>query len=554
MRLIERRIGLVFAIFLVGLGLAGAKAAWLGVVRADTLSRFASTQQTATLTVPAMRGPITDRHGDPLAVSQPAISVAATPYLIDDPLSAAQRIAPLVGRDQEEILTSLTRKDTGFVWLARKLPVDQARRIRELEIEGLEFVDESVRTYPRKFLASQLLGITGTDNNGLSGLEHRHDADLSGRDGKRLLVKDALGDAIRLSEAQRARPGKELTLTLDNKIQEETEQVLAEVGEKWRPRKGATAIVMDPRNSELLAVANWPRIDANDIASAPDWARQNRAVQVSYEPGSTFKVVTVAGALEDDKVSPHTTFQLPSKITVADREIGEAQGHVMGTLDTAGILQKSSNVGTVMIGQRLGADRFDHWVRRFGFGTPTGVDLPGEQSGILLAREKYSGSSIGNLPIGQGLAVTPMQMVAAYAAIANGGILRPPRIVKAIGSRETPVPEGRRILDVRTANSVRNMLEGVLGPGGTASGAAIDGYKLAGKTGTAEKPDPIYGGYSKDNFVASFVGFAPATNPRLLVLVMVDEPQGDTYGGSVAAPAWRDITSFALNYLRIPPE
>jgi cell division protein FtsI (penicillin-binding protein 3) len=301
-------------------------------------------------------------------------------------------------------------------------------------------------------------------------------------------------------------------------------------------------------------VANWPRVDNTQISDAPAWARQNRAVQASYEPGSTFKAFTMAGALEEGKVTPHTVFQLPATIQVADREIGEAHGESYGTLDAAGIIQKSSNVGTVMIGQRLTADRFDYWVRRFGFGKPTGVDLPGEQAGIVLPRSKYSGSSMGNLPIGQGEAVTPMQMATAYAAVANGGVLRPPHVVKAIGGRPVPLPKGHRILSTKTAVSLRDMLEGVLGPGGTASGAAIPNYKLAGKTGTAEKPDPVYGGYSKTKFVASFVGFAPADNPRLLTLVMVDEPQGDIYGGSVAAPAWRDIMDFSLNYLRIPPK
>jgi cell division protein FtsI/penicillin-binding protein 2 len=554
MRLIERRIGLVFALFLIGLGIAAGKALWLGVVKASALRGAAATQQKATLTVPARRGPITDRNGEELAVSQPATSVAATPYLIGDPLAVARRIAPLLGADEAEVLEKLSRKDTGFVWLARKLPVDRAKRVEKLGIEGLDFVEESVREYPRKFLASQLLGFTGTDNTGLAGLEHQHDSELRGRDGRRLMVKDALGDAIRVDEQRRPLPGQALRLTLDDRIQEETEKVLAEVGEKWRPAKGATAIVMDPRSNELLAVANWPRVDANAVEAAPEWARLNRAIQVSYEPGSTFKAFTMAGALEDGKVSPDTEFQLPATITVADREIGEAHDESYGTLTAAGIIQKSSNVGTIMIGQRLGADRFDHWVRRFGFGKPTGVDLPGEQPGIVLAREKYSGSSMGNLPIGQGEAVTPMQMATAYAAIANGGVLRPPRVVKAIGGRDTPLPTGKRVLSTRTSASLRDMLEGVLGPGGTASGAAIDNYHLAGKTGTAEKPDPVYGGYSKTRFVASFVGFAPADDPQLLTLVMVDEPQGDIYGGSVAAPAWRDITSFALNYLRIPPK
>src|SRR3954467_15946305 len=246
MRLIERRIGLVFALFLFGLALAAGKALWLGVVKASALKNAAATQQKATLTVPARRGSITDRNGEELAVSQPATSVAATPYLIHDPLKVAQKVAPLLGKDEPDVLAALSRKDTGFVWLARKLSVDRAKRIQKLGIEGLDFVDESTREYPRKFLAARLLGFTGTDNTGRAGLEHQHDTELRGRDGRRLLVKDALGDAIRRDEERKPRQGETLTLPLDDRIQEETEQVLAEVGAKFKPAKGATAIVMDP--------------------------------------------------------------------------------------------------------------------------------------------------------------------------------------------------------------------------------------------------------------------------------------------------------------------
>jgi cell division protein FtsI/penicillin-binding protein 2 len=554
MGLIERRIGFVFAIFLLALAGGAIRAVWLGVVKADALTRAAATQQQATIDVPARRGSIVDRQGLQLAVSEPAFSIAATPYLIVDPLKTSRALSPILDVPEEELLEKLSVKGSGFVWLARKLPSRKLRRLRKLGIAGLEIIPESRRIYPRDFLASQLLGMVGTDDTGLAGLEHRHDEALQGSAGKRLLVKDAMGDAIKLRDERQAVPGKQLRLTLDARIQEETERVLHEVGEKWKPRKGATAIVMDPRTSEILALANWPRVDANDVTSAPEWARQNRATGASYEPGSTFKAFTVAGALEDRKVTPDDTFQLGPTIQVADRQIGEAKGHVYGTQTTGGIIQKSSNVGTVMIGKRLTAKRFDHWIRRFGFGKPTGVDLPGEEAGILLPLEKYSGASMGNMPIGQGLAVTPMQMAAAYAAIANGGVLRPPRVVKAVGGKETPLPKGRRILKPETSRSLRAMLEKVITPEGTASSARIDGYHLAGKTGTAEKPDEIYGGYSETNFVASFVGFAPSKNPRLLVQVMVDEPQGDIYGGSVAAPAWRKITSFALNYLKIPPK
>jgi cell division protein FtsI/penicillin-binding protein 2 len=309
---------------------------------------------------------------------------------------------------------------------------------------------------------------------------------------------------------------------------------------------------MDPRDGGVLALANWPQVDANNPGNAPDFARQDRAIGATYEPGSTFKAFTVAGALEEHEVTPDTTFNLGPTIKVADREIGEAHAAGYRTLTTAEILKESSNVGAVTIGLRLGATDFDKWVRRFGFGKPTGIDLPGEEQGIVLPVSKYSGASMGNLPIGQGIAVTPMQMATAYAAIANGGVLRAPHIVESVAGHPAAKPGGHRIISESTAASLRRMLEGVLGPGGTASGAAIDGYVMAGKTGTAEKPDE-HGGYSKTKFVSSFVGFAPARRPKLLVAVMVDEPQGDIYGGTVAAPAFREITSFALQYLEIAP-
>ena len=552
MRLIERRIGLLFAVFLGMLALAGLRAGWLGVVKADALRKAAATQQTAQVIVPARRGAITDRNGIELAVSQPAMTVAATPYLIKDPQRVAAKLAKPLSTSEDKLLRQLTRRDTGFAYLARRVPAIKARRVERMKIEGLEFIPEARRTYPRDFLASQLLGNIGAEGTGLSGLEYSLDGILKGRDGERRLVKDALGEAIELRETRKTKAGSNVTLTVDEAIQDKAEQVLAEVGETWRPR-GATAIVMDPRDGALLALANWPRVDANNPGNAPDYARQNRAVGATYEPGSTFKAFTVAGALEEREVTPETKFNLPPTIQLYDRVIGESHPRGAVTLSTREILEQSSNVGAIKIGLGLGAKRFDQWVRRFGFGKPTGTDLPGEEAGIVLPLAKYSGASMGNLPIGQGLAVTPMQMAVAYAAIANGGVLRPAHIVEKVNGKQSAPHRGRRVISDANAASVRKMLEGVLGPGGTASGAAIKGYELAGKTGTAQKPDPVTGGYSPDKYVASFVGFAPARHPKLLVTVMVDEPKGEIYGGLVAGPAWKQITSFALNYLRIPP-
>jgi cell division protein FtsI (penicillin-binding protein 3) len=553
MQLIERRIGLLFAVFLALLLLGGGRAAWLGVVKAGELKEAAATQQESDLVVPARRGTITDRTGAELAVSQPAMTIAATPYLIKDPARLAARLSGLLDKPEDELLRQLARRDTGFAYLARHVPAHRARKAQELNVEGLEFIPEFSRVYPREWMASQLLGQVGIDGQGLAGLEYSLDEQLRGRDGERRLVKDALGDAIELRETKPTRPGEDIRLTIDTNIQDKAEEVLAELGEEWQP-KGATAIVMDPRDGALLALANWPRVNANEPGDAPDYARQNRAIGATYEPGSTFKAFTVAGALEEKEVTPDTEFDLPPTIMVADREIGESHPRGYVRMNTRQILEQSSNVGAIMIGQRLGAERFDEWVRRFGFGQATGIDLPGEEQGIVLPLERYSGSSMGNLPIGQGMAVTPMQMATAYAAIANGGILRPAHVVESAGGRRAPRPRGRRIIAETTAASLRRMLEGVLGPGGTASGAAIPGYVLAGKTGTAEKPDPITGGYSESKYVSSFVGFAPAKQPKLLVAVVVDEPQGEIYGGLVAGPAFRQITSFALNYLKIPPE
>ena len=543
-RLADRRVGLLFALFLLLLGLAALRATWLGTIGSGDLADRAVSQQIEDITVNARRGTITDRNGIDLAVSEDSVTVFAHPIMIDDPAKVAARIAPLVGRTESELLEKLSDKESTFVYLRRKMDATLGQRIDELGIEGIGTVVEPKRTYPQGHLASQVLGMVGTENTGLAGLEYSRDEQLHGQDGKRRLVKDALGEPISMVEVERSEPGEDLALTLDARIQERTEAVLAEVGQTYTPQ-GATAVVMDPRSGAILALANWPRVDANNPDGAPEYARRNRAIQANYEPGSTFKAFTVAGAIEEGLVTPDTTLAVPPLIQVADRTVGEAHDGGGGTFSVADILAQSSNVGSVMVGLKLGQKRFDHWVRRFGFGKPTGVDLPGEEGGIVLRPENYSGSSMGNMPIGQGIAVTPMQMASAYTAIANHGVMRRPYIIE--GNQPPP----RRVLSRRTAGEVSTMLEGVLAAGGTAEEASVDGYTLAGKTGTAEKA--IKGGYSKTDFIASFIGFAPAKDPRLLVAVMVDTPRGDIYGGTVAAPAFERIMEFALPYLKIPP-
>ena len=545
-RLVERRIGLLFAVFLLFLGFAVTRAGYLFAFKGGELKNLAATQQVENMTMPAKRGMIYDRNGRELAVSEVAATVYATPYLVKDPVGTAKRLAPLLNQPADRLTTKLADRTSGFVYLARKINARRGTRIQKLNIPGIGVLDDARRHYPEDTLAAQVLGTVGIDNVGLSGLELSLDKTLRGSDGERRIVKDALGEAVSLRQIKSEHTGHDIRLTLDASLQGQAEQVLGEVGQTYRP-KAATAIVMDPRNGDILAMASWPRVDANAVEEAPPWARANRAIGFTYEPGSTFKSITVAGALEEDLVRPNTVFEVGPQIQVADRVINEAHGSG-GNLTVARILAQSSNVGAVKIGLELGAARFDRWVHRFGFAHLTHVPLPGESPGIVPGVNDYSGSSMGNLPIGQGLAVTPIQMADAYAAIANGGRLVKPRLVMT-GS---DAALGPRVISRRTSERLQSMLEGVLGPTGTAPEAAVPGYDIAGKTGTAEKAED--GGYSQSKFVASFIGFAPARNARLLVAVIVDEPGGVHTGGEVAAPAFEKIASFALPYLGIPPK
>jgi cell division protein FtsI (penicillin-binding protein 3) len=546
----DRRIGILFLAFIALLGIAVMRATYLGAVRAGSLQHAAATQQVTEVKIPAERGTITDRGGVQLAISESADDVAADPYLIKDPAGTARRLAPLLGKSESALLGELTKPHTGFVYLAHVISGDTAATINKLHLAGLTMIPQTRRVYPRSWAASQVLGNVHFDGHGYSGLEFRYDSLLHGRDGVRRIVNDAIGQPISIDDVHATQPGKSLKLTLDAGLQGEVEQVLAGVGAQYSPR-GATAIVMNPNTGAILALANWPRVNANDIAGAPSYATENRAISFNYEPGSTFKAITVAGALQDGVVTPNTQFNIPPILQVADRRIHDAENHGDEQLSVADILRVSSNIGADEIGMKLGPQRFDYWVHRFGFGASTGIDLPGEEQGIVLHASQYSGSSMGNLPIGQGESVTAIQMAAAYSAIANGGVLRSPHIVQSIDGQAAAAPRGHRILSPSASAELRDMLRGVFADGGTASGAAIPGYDLAGKTGTAN--EVVHGQYSSSAYAASFIGFVPARHPQLLVAVMVDRPQGAIFGGSVAAPAFQKIVGWAVPYLRISP-
>ncbi len=548
MSLVERRIGLLFALFALALCVVVARASWLQAVRGPELRADAQSQQTETVTVPGSRGSILDRNGTELAVSEDAATIFATPYQIEDPPAAAEKLSDILDIDRDALIEQLASADSGFEYIARKVDLPTAERVRKLHLAGIGTLADSRRIYPQGELASQVIGSVGVDNNGLTGLEASREDTLHGTEGEREIVRDALGKELERNTLDSAQTGTDLKLTVDASLQARTEEVLAGIAESYSP-KGATAIVMDPGSAEVLALANYPAADPGDPGGATPAELANRATGYTYEPGSTFKAFTVAGALEEGIVTPDTPFDLPPTIQVADRVIEESHSRGYVTLSVADILAQSSNVGAVKIGLETGAERFDHWIREFGFGSPTGIDFPGEEQGIVLKPSEYSGSTMGNLPIGQGLSVTPMQMATAYSAIANGGVLHSPHVIAEEGGEPVAQPERARIISRDTATKLSRMLEGVLAPGGTASEVSVPGYTLAGKTGTAQKV--VDGAYSESQFVASFVGFAPAKDPELLVAVVVDEPKGDYYGGTVAAPAFGEIAKFALPYLGI---
>jgi cell division protein FtsI/penicillin-binding protein 2 len=549
---VQSRIGAIFGLFFMLLALAAGRTFYLGVLHSGRLKQAASDQQISEEVVTPQRGTISDRNGVALAVSEPARDISADPYLLSNPLSAAQRLAPLLGQSEATVLRKLSER-AGFVYLARSVPERQARPILALKIPGLTGTPVMRRVYPRGPLASQVLGQVGTEGVGLSGLEYSRNGLIGGRKGERRVVSDAIGQPVSISEPRQASPGSPIALTLDANIQQRSEDVLAAVARVFEP-KDATAIVMDPNTGAILALANWPQFNPARPGASAAGASEDRAVSFDYEPGSTFKAVTVSAGLQLGLISPDTPFAIPSQIQVADRTIHDDTEHGVETLTTAEILARSSNVGAIKIGLLEGAERFNQWIHRFGFGAATGVDLPSEEIGLTLPLSHYSGSSMGNLPIGQGELVTPMQMATAYAAIANGGILRPPHVVESVDGRGQPASAGRRVISAGVAAQVREMLEGVLAPGGTASEVSIPGYRLAGKTGTASKIDPATGEYSKTAYVASFIGFAPAADPKLLCAVVVDEPRnGSIYGGRVAAPAFGQIMSFALPYMGVAP-
>jgi cell division protein FtsI (penicillin-binding protein 3) len=546
----NRRIRLLLGLFaLVFAGTLG-RAIWLQGVQASTLERIAARQHEQTTEIPAGRGTIYDRTGEPLAIGEQATTVYADPRLVKNPKRVALAAAKAFGLDAEALYPLLADQTRHFVYVKRKADPAKAAELERLHLAGVGYYPEELRYYPQRGVAAHVLGFAGVDNDGLEGLERSLDKQLIGKPGSQTTVTDPVGRIIDVISRKPERAGHDVFLTIDHRIQANAESVLRETVKRWGAKAG-NAIVLDPRTGAVLAMAVAPGYDANRFAAASPDRRRNRSVTDVYEPGSTFKVVTVAAALSEKIVTPKTEFTLASSIRVADRIIHEHEPRATERMTVAQILSRSSNIGTITLALELGRSRLQTWIDRFGFGNQTGVDAPGESRGLLPGY--WSGSTIGNVPIGQGIGVTPIQMAAAYAAIANGGVRRTPYLVERVGSKWRRRDPGKRVISETVSAQMMAMLRDVVSAeGGTGALAAVPGYTVAGKTGTAAKPEP--GGYSSSRYVASFVGVVPAKSPRLVVLVSIDEPHGAIWGGVVAAPAFSEIARNSLVELEIAPD
>jgi len=548
-----RLVGLLTVIALVFAAI-GARLVDVQARERGHYARLGLDQRVRVVTLSPERGSIFDRNGNDLAVSAGRSSIWADPRQISDPGATAAKLAPIVGVDAARLAATLGQKDHSFVYVARKVESPVARKVRALDLTGIGFVPETKRYYPAGALAAPLIGFVGTDNNGLSGLEAGDEHTLAGRPGSMEVEQDPKGRQLpdgqkRVRQAVR---GSDLVLTIDQPMQYEVERVLTEEVAA-EAAKGGTAIIADVRTGDILAMATVDGADGAVPAHPATAAEPNRPLTDVFEPGSTNKVVTIAAALEAGVVSPSTVLQVPGRIVVDGQKYEDVDSHPTA-MSVSDIVRESSNVGTIEIARLLGKSRFDAALRSFGFGSPTGLHFPGEASGILLALDQYNATSMASMPIGSGIAVTAMQMLDVYLTIANDGVERVPRLVAATvdadgNRRDVPLGATHRVVSAATARAMRPMLESVV-ESGTGTKAAVAGYTVAGKTGTARKPPYEHPPYK---YVTSFAGFAPASSPSLAAIVVLDEPQkGNISGGQLAAPVFSRIMQYALAVQRVP--
>lgn len=549
------RLKMIYGAFALCFLAAAGRGFYLQVMQHDQLVKLAERQHQRTIKIIPARGAIYDSTGAALAVSLELDSLYAEPKRIKEPTVLAEKLAPHLNISRATLIEKLD-SDRGFVWIARQLPPDTAVRIRGLKLPGIGFAKENKRFYPNFEMASHVLGFTGMDPGGLEGLERYYDSTVLGKTGLLLTERDALGRDVARKDPliQEAVPGKNLHLTLDKNIQYFAEKELAQAVIKSRAKNGM-AVVMDPWSGKILALANYPTFNPNSFRQYPNFNLRNRSVSDSFEPGSTFKIFLLAAALEERLVRPQEGINCENgRYSFRGRIIRD--DHPQGHISVSDVLKYSSNIGSAKIGLRLGDERLYKYLKDFGFGERSGVDLPGEAVGSLRPISRWYGTDIATISFGQGVSATALQIAAATSAVANGGRLMKPYLVEKITDtngqllQQFEPKQIRQVISAQTASSLTRMMEEVTRKGGTATAASIEGFRVAGKTGTAQKVDPISKGYSARKRTASFVGFVPADRPLLTILVVVDEPQTSPYGGVVAAPAFREIAFNSLCYLK----
>lgn len=553
------RLGAAKILFLAMFLAIGGRAVQLQIFQGEKLTRLGQRQHLKEWIVLPKRGAMFDRGGEPLALSMESESVYARPHRIEDPDRLSRSLAQILNLKVAEVKQKLVAEKP-FVWIKRQVSSLEAEKIQALNADGIGMFYEPNRHYPQGQLAGQLLGFVGRDSEGLEGLELKYNEYIRGETGSSVAERDALGRRVLVQGVKGLHipPGSDIHLTLDSSIQYIAEKELEAAILKYRARAGV-AILVEPFTGEVLALANYPSFNPNNYAKESAAQRRNRAVTDAFEPGSTFKTILAAAALEEGVVGKDDLFYCEmGKYSYAGKVIHDTHAH--GWLSFSKILQVSSNIGFTKVAEKLKKDRYFSYIERFGFGHDSGIDVPGEVAGLVRKPETWSAIDLATHAFGQGIATTPIQLVMAYAAIANGGFLMRPYVTRRVVSpRGETLLENqphvvRRVVSEKTAKLLASMLQDVTSEGGTGTMATIEGFDVAGKTGTAQKADPVHGGYATKKRVASFVGFVPANDPRLVALVLIDEPEVNVYGGVVAAPVFRNIAQGALRHLAVAPE
>jgi cell division protein FtsI (penicillin-binding protein 3) len=555
---IRFRIYLVGIFFIAGLGIILARAYQLQILEQDRLKAIARCGYVGTIKLPPKRGTIYDREGNELALSVEVKSVYAHPNRIKEKGKTARKLSRVLNESRGNVQKILNRKSP-FVWIKRKIAPEQARQVESLGLEGVGVTTETRRYYPGKEIAAHLIGFTGTDNQGLEGIEKKFDGLLRGPHYSLVQMRDAMGRPFAVSRPiPSGHRMKDIVLTIDKDIQYKAQEALRSAVNKARAKAGH-CLVLDPVTGEILAMAVVPEFNPNIFSKYKPYQWRNRSITDCFEPGSTMKAFLLAASLEESVVTPNTNFDCENgKYRIGNHVIHDTHKH--GVMSVSDIVVRSSNIGAVKVGQKLGYGTFCKYLKNFGFGSKTEIDLLGEREGFVRPAEKARNIDKATIFFGQGMTTTSLQLALAMGAIANGGKLMRPYVVKSVLDESGRTVEQtypkmvRRVLSSETAEKVKRVLELVVSDEGTAPKAAISGFKVAGKTGTSQKVDPKTKRYSRDKYVAIFDGFVPVDQPRLVILVTVDEPKGVVYGGVVSAPAFREIGQWSLNYLRVDPQ